>query len=67
MIFIPVLFVCMNDRCEFMQSNKYFTRESECRAAAEEQKEGLRRMSLKAGHMITLIEGACVIAKNGAL
>jgi len=66
-LYIPVLFVCMNGNCEFMQSLTYFTRESECRAAVDAHKENLRRMSLKGGQMVTLIEGTCITLKNGML
>jgi len=66
-IFIPVLFVCMNDRCEFMQATRYFTREAECRASVETQKDSLRKMALKGGQMITQLEGTCVTAKDGML
>jgi len=66
-IYIPLLFVCMNDNCEFMQSMKYFTRESECRVAVESQKENLRKMALKGGGVITQLEGTCIVLKNGML
>ena len=66
-IFIPVIFVCMNNNCEFMQSMSYFTRETECRASLETQKENLRKMAIKGGGIITQIEGTCVTAKNGLL
>lgn len=66
-IYIPVLFVCMNNNCEFMQAMTYYTRESECRSSLDVQKENLRKMALKANAMITQIEGTCVTAKNGML
>ena len=66
-IYIPILFVCMNDHCEFMQSMKYFTRETECRASVETQKDNLRKMSLKGGAMVTLLEGTCITLKGGML
>ena len=66
-IFVPILFVCMNGNCEFMQSMKYFTRESECRVAVESQKENLRKMALKGSAMITQLEGTCITLKNGVL
>jgi hypothetical protein len=66
-IYIPVLFVCMNQNCEFMQSNNYFTRETECRSAVEAQKENLRKMAFKGGGMITQLEGTCITLKNGML
>ena len=66
-IFIPVLFVCMNNNCEFAQSMKYFTRESECRVAVESQKDNLRKMALKGGRMVTQLEGTCITLRNGML
>jgi hypothetical protein len=66
-IYIPVLFVCMNGNCEFAQSMRYFSRESDCRQAVEDQKENLRKMSLKGGQMVTLIEGICITLKGGML
>ena len=66
-IYIPVLFVCMNNHCEFMQSMKYFTRETECRVSVEDQKENLRKMSLKGGQMVTQLEGTCITLRNGML
>jgi hypothetical protein len=66
-IYIPILFVCMNNHCEFMQSMKYFTRESECRSSVEEQKENLRKMAAKGDATITLIEGTCITLRNGML
>ena len=66
-IYIPILFVCMNNHCEFMQSMKYFTREAECRTSVDEQKENLRKMALKGNSMITLLEGTCIVLKNGML
>ena len=65
-IFIPVLFVCMNDRCQFMQGTHY-TSEAECRAVVDAQKDNLRKMALKGGGMVTQLEGVCIIAKNGLL
>jgi len=66
-IYIPVLFVCLNGNCDFAQSMKYFTREVECRAALESQKENFRKMSLKGGQMITQLEGTCITLRNGML
>jgi len=66
-IFIPVLFVCMNDRCQFMQSAAYYTREAECNVVVEVQKDNIRKMALKGGAMVTQLEGTCIVAKNGML
>jgi hypothetical protein len=46
---------------------KYFTREVECRAALESQKENFRKMSLKGNAMITQLEGTCITLRNGVL
>jgi hypothetical protein len=57
----------MNWNCEFMQSMRYFSRESDCRQTVEDQKENLRKMALKGGQMVTLIEGTCITLKGGML
>ena len=66
-IFIPVLIVCVAEKCEFMQASIHFLREAECRAVVDAQKKKLQEMSLKAGQMVTLIEGTCITAKDGML
>lgn len=66
-IFVPVLFVCMNGHCEFMQAQTWFKAEQQCRAALESQKDNLRKMALKGNAMITLIEGTCITVRNGLL
>ena len=66
-IFVPVLFVCMNSNCEFMQAQNWFKTEQQCRAAVDAQKENLQKMALKGGQMVTLIEGTCITLKNGML
>ena len=66
-IYIPVLIVCINGNCEFMQAQVHFVREAECRAVVEIQKKKMQEMSLKAGQMVTMIEGTCITAKDGML
>ena len=66
-IFVPVLFVCMNHNCEFMQAQNWYKSEQQCRAAVDAQKENLQKMALKSGQMVTLIEGTCITLKNGML
>lgn len=66
-IFIPVLFVCANGQCNFMQAQKHYVREAECRAQLDVQKKHMQELSLKAGQMVTLIEGTCITAKDGML
>ena len=66
-IFVPVLFVCMNHNCEFMQAQNWYKSEQQCRAAVDAQKENLQKMALKGNSMITLLEGTCIVLKNGML
>ena len=66
-IYIPVLFICMNGHCEFMQTQTWFKSEHQCRAAIDAQKENMQKMALKGGQMIAQIEGTCITAKNGML
>ena len=66
-IFIPVLFVCMNGNCEFMQAQNWYKTEQQCRAAVDVQKENLQKMALKGNNMVTLIEGTCITLKGGML
>jgi hypothetical protein len=66
-IFIPVLFVCANGQCNFMQAQKHYVREAECRAQLDVQKKHMQELSLKAGQMLTLVEGTCITAKDGML
>ena len=66
-IYIPVLFVCLNGNCEFMQSQTWFKTEPQCRVAVESQKDNLRKMAAKGDATITLIEGTCITLRNGLL
>ena len=66
-IYIPVLFVCMNGACNFVQSTKYHTREIDCKASLTEQRIRLETMAAQAGHTITLLQGACITAREGML
>ena len=66
-LYIPVLFVCMNGNCEFMQAQTSYKSEQQCRAVVDVQKENLQKMALKGGSMVTLIEGTCITLKGGML
>ena len=66
-LYIPVLFVCMNGNCEFMQAQTFYKTEQQCRAAVDVQKENLQKMALKGNSMVTLIEGTCITLKGGML
>jgi hypothetical protein len=66
-LYIPVLFVCMNGNCEFMQAQTSYKSEQQCRAVVDVQKENLQKMALKGNSMVTLIEGTCITLKGGML
>ena len=65
-LYIPVLFVCMNGQCHFAQST-YYTTAAECRAVLEEQVKTVRALAIKGGGVITQLEGTCITLKNGML
>ncbi len=64
-IFIPVLWICINANCEFMQSDGfYFTQEIKCTESLDKQKQRMRNLVKQAGQgTITVLEGTCVDAK----
>ena len=64
-IFIPVLWICINTHCEFMQSDGfYFTQEIKCIESLDVQKQRMRDMVKQAGQgTITVLEGICADAK----
>ena len=62
-IFIPILVICMNGNCEFMQPDTYYTQESQCRNSLDKQKEPMRGLASTGGVTITVLEGTCATAK----
>jgi len=64
-IFIPVLWICINAHCEFMQADGfYFTQEAKCAESLEVQKKRMRELVRQAGQgTITVLEGTCVDVK----
>ena len=64
-IFIPVLWICINTHCEFMQSDGfYFTQEIKCTESLDIQKQRMRDLVKQAGQgTITVLEGICADAK----
>ena len=64
-IFIPVLWICINSHCEFMQANGfYFTQEAKCIESLDVQKQRMIGLVKKAGQgTITVLEGICANAK----
>jgi len=62
-IFVPILWVCINGHCEFIQQNTYFTSEAECAQAVRKQKKKIREMVEKTDGVLGDFEGTCVDAK----
>ena len=64
-IFIPVLWICINSHCEFMQADGfYFTQEAKCIESLDVQKQRMIDLVKEAGQgTITVLEGICADAK----
>lgn len=63
-IFIPVLWICINAKCEFMQGEMHFYQEEKCLESLEQQKSHMRDLVRQAGRgKITVMEGICADAK----
>ena len=63
-IFIPVLFVCMNGNCNFMQAQTHYKTEVKCRESIDNQKVRLIEMAKEADQgKISTLEGTCINAK----
>ena len=63
-IFIPVLFICLNDNCNFMQSQSVYKLEAQCRASIDNQKKYMFEVANQAGQpKMTILEGTCVNTK----
>ena len=62
-IFIPVLVICMNGTCEFMQAKTYYQSDATCRAVLDVQKKHMLELAAesKAGK-VEYIEGTCIDA-----
>lgn len=61
-IFVPILWVCINGQCEFIQQQTYFTSEAECAQAVRNQKKKIREMVAKTDGVLGDFEGTCVDA-----
>ena len=63
-IFIPVLFVCFNGNCNFMQAQNHYRNEAQCKASIDTQKIHMLEVAKTAGQSkYTILEGTCVNAK----
>ena len=56
-IYIPVIFICVSEVCNFMQGQTLHKTEASCRAAVDMQKAHMDEVSQ---NKITLIEGICI-------
>lgn len=61
-IFIPVLWICLNGHCEFMQQRDYFLDEDDCKESIRVQKQKLYDMAAETDGTITELEGTCIDA-----
>ena len=60
-IYIPVIFICVSEVCNFMQGQTLHKTEASCRAAVDMQKAHMDEVSKEANQgKITLIEGTCI-------
>ena len=63
-IFIPVLFMCFNGYCNFMQAQSYYTIEERCRDSVDKQKIHLTEIAEKSNQgKVEVLEGTCINAK----
>lgn len=61
-IFIPVLWVCINAHCEFMQQTRHFVDEAQCKESVVQQKQKMRDLAQETDATITTLEGTCIDA-----
>lgn len=66
-IFIPVLFMCLNGNCNFMQAQTHYKSEAQCRASIDNQKKIMIDNAKKTGIPIETLEGTCINAKVDGL
>ena len=56
--FVPVVFMCMEEVCNFMQSQNIYKTEQQCKVAVDAQKINLAGMAKDTKP--TLLEGTCI-------
>ena len=62
-IFIPVLFICMNQHCEFLQAKRSYLTESKCWESINTKKVRMLEMVEKVEEgKISTLEGSCISA-----
>ena len=63
-IFIPVIWICINNTCMFMQEQNYYIDEAKCLIGLNQLENHMRNLVKDAGKdgAIQLLEGTCVDA-----
>jgi hypothetical protein len=62
-IFIPVLFICLNGNCNFMQAQTHYRSEAQCKTSIDAQKIHMLKVVEKANQgKATILEGTCINA-----
>lgn len=60
-IFIPVLIICLNSHCEFMQAQTYYKNEAQCRDSMNMQKQHMKNLIKEAEKGdAEVLEGTCI-------
>jgi len=60
-IFIPVLIICLNGNCEFMQGQTYYKNEAQCTASMKMQKQHMLNLIKQADQgEAQVLEGTCI-------
>ena len=62
-VFVPVLVVCLNGNCEFMQAHAYYSTDKECRLVLEDQRAHMLELATRAKTGKPVVEGTCVTAR----
>ena len=62
-IFIPVLFMCMNGDCTFMQAQYAFKTEALCKASVDNQIVSMMEIANDSKQKFDVLEGTCVTIK----
>lgn len=63
-LFVPILFVCINSNCEFMQGTTIFQSEKQCVESIKAQKKHMNNLVKRVeSGKIDLMEGTCVDVK----
>jgi hypothetical protein len=61
-IFIPVIVICMNGNCEFMQAQTHYRQEAQCRASLDVQRQHMLELASQSKIKIEHLEGTCIQA-----